>query len=813
MLEFLEHKQSLEVKFNFLGENIFMTEDTQTDATKIEDLKDWTIMIYLAGDNDLNQDTIDAIKGLKSNNSNPLSLTSKKIALLAYYDPSTISYPTLYCDFTHKHSVNANGDSSVTIETYQTTFGSSLENGEESNEESIYRFVKWCVETQGHKAKNYALILSGHGYGFQKDTFLRDSNPGTFMTPKGLADKLKRINRWILNEDDKNDKKFSIIGLDSCVMSTIEFANQLSGVGETLIASQGLIPSTGWNYKHIVQQINDQQEKIEAQNKETSEEKSITNGQLSKIIADSFITSNYENAFFGDRSIDISCCNLERIPKTSGLVHSLGRLLLFALNSPLKKKILRAILTSHQVCQKHILDQCVDLKDFCFNLKEECDSLILENTTNLDEISKIANTDIDSNSDNIITRLQKSNKFLGFISTNCSGIIQSIEGIEGNDEIKGVTSNFNYLGSEYQYSNGLSLYFPWSYLSYRKTLPRYLEHQFAAQDFMDSGWLERQFYRFKNTSLENKDEKKEKIKKDLKEIHEHRFTPNFWTMFLEYYLFSTLRNVRSSAKKAYYLYSPEGESLDIKSLNDPRFRLNPLNKIWDDYDKGSWRTANLWNHFLKNEDSRFESYKHPSIEFEKLSGKSEIETKDISWFDEKWNDDNWLDESQWTENKNWFVNHDRWSKVDKWSSKDDKWKFDDNGVWTKVETNSEDKWSDNWSEDENKWASSNDEWFNSEKWTAKVDKWSKVDRWTAKVDRWTAKVDRWTAKVDKWTSRDDRWTENNTSDFAKTNNFPWAPRFWQPSENVINLWKENKPSKHLKSSSVSEDENDNSEAT
>ncbi len=789
-----------------------MTDDNTLGETKTEELKDWTIMIYLAGDNNLNQDTIDAIKGLKSNSSNPLHLTSRKIALLAYYDPSTISYPTLYCDFTHKNSLNANGDSFVNNESYQTTFGSSLEEGEESNEESIYRFVKWCVETQGHKAKNYALILSGHGYGFQKDTFMQDSNPGTYMTPKGLADKLKRVNRWILNENEKKDIKFSIIGLDSCVMSTIEFANQLSDVGETLIASQGLIPSTGWNYKHIVQQINNKQEIIEAENEKSSTEKSITNEELSRIIADSFITSNYENAFFGDRSIDISCCNLKQIPETSGLVHSLGRLLLFAINSPLKKKILGAILTSHQVCQKHILDQCVDLKDFCFNLKLECDSLILENTTNIGEISKIASIPIEnideSQTDNIITCLQKSNKFLGFISTNCSGIIQSID---GNDDNKGVTSNFNYLGSEYQYSNGLSLYFPWSYLSYRKTLPRYLEHQFAAQDFMDSGWLERQFYRFKNTPLKGKDEKKDKIKNELKTIHEHRFTPNFWTMFLEYYLFSTLRNVRSRAEKAYYLYNPEGESLHVDSLNDPRFRLNPLNKIWDDYDKRSPQSANMLNSFLKNEDSRFKSYKLPSIEFNKLSEKPEIKPKEISWLDEKWNDDNWVDESKWTESNSWFVDHKRWSKVDKWSSKDDKWKFDD-GVWKKVEINSAENWLDNWSEDESKWASSNDEWFNNEKWTAKVDKWSKVDRWTAKVDKWTAKVDKW-SKVDKWTSRDDRWAENNMSEFAKTNNFPWTPRFWQPSENVLKLWKENKLSENIKSSSVSEDENDITQAT
>jgi hypothetical protein len=366
------------------------------------------------------------------------------------------------------------------------------------------------------------------------------------------------------------------------------------------------------------------------------------------------------------------------------------------------------------------------------------------------------------------------------------------------------------LGSEYQYSNGLSLYFPWSYLSYRKTLPRYLEHQFAAQDFMDSNWLESQFYRFTRTH-NDKDKIKEEIKTDLKVIHEHRFTPNFWTIFLEYYLFSTLRNVRSGNETPYYLYSPEGESLQSDIRNDPRFRLNPLNKIWDDYDKQSSQPINLRRrNFSLNEDSKFESYKNPLIPIAVLSEHTEIASdKYATWADEKWNDEKWLDESKWAENENWFIDHERWSKVDKWSSKDDKWSFN-NRKWTEI---SEADKVDNWSEDEDKWSSKDDKWFNNEKWSSKDDKWSKVDKWTAKVDKWSSRDDKWSSRDDRWSSRDDRWSEERMSEFGKTNNFPWAARFWQPSGNVINLWNSDKPSKNVKGSSVSEAEKDKPETT
>ena len=54
-------------------------------------MKDWTIMVYMAGDNDLNQDTINAIKGIQTNNPTLNALGASDVAWCIYYDPSTTS--------------------------------------------------------------------------------------------------------------------------------------------------------------------------------------------------------------------------------------------------------------------------------------------------------------------------------------------------------------------------------------------------------------------------------------------------------------------------------------------------------------------------------------------------------------------------------------------------------------------------------------------------------------------------------------------------------------------------------------------------
>ena len=223
-----------------MHDDITPTDGVDSEAPE----RDWTIMVYLAGDNNLSEAMITSIKDLLNNlnNANP-----NKIALLAYYDSATPGYPTVYIDFSGKKSEMIKQGA---VNSHKIAFPTGRNKESKSSTESIEQFVAWCVEENGYTANNYALILSGHGDGFQPDTFLNDQNPLSNVTIEDLGKILRLICKEYLG-----NKSFEILGLDSCVMSTIEFAYEMSNIAKTLISSQGLVPNLGWDYGEIVKGI------------------------------------------------------------------------------------------------------------------------------------------------------------------------------------------------------------------------------------------------------------------------------------------------------------------------------------------------------------------------------------------------------------------------------------------------------------------------------------------------------------------------------------------------------------------------------
>src|SRR5438105_3591920 len=120
-------------------------------------MKDWTIMVYMAGDNNLSEDMVTGLIGMETN------LESvNNIALMAYYDTGAPNFPTVIVDFTSSKKKN-NSNKNFQILTPPKPKITSL-NEEKTSIFSITSFVRKCVNL--HPAHNYALIFSGHGDGF-----------------------------------------------------------------------------------------------------------------------------------------------------------------------------------------------------------------------------------------------------------------------------------------------------------------------------------------------------------------------------------------------------------------------------------------------------------------------------------------------------------------------------------------------------------------------------------------------------------------------------------------------------------------------
>jgi hypothetical protein len=219
-----------------------------------------------------------------------------------------------------------------------------------------------------------------------------------------------------------------------------------------LVASEGSLPNSGWGYAPMLREfIAGYHEQIEA-----GPEPNLLSLDAPKYVkgaAEGFVrafTEQQKNLALGGRSIDISAWDLDYVESLAIGVNRLAIVLndhfdlpgrsdnggisdedIYEFNS-LKKVLLQA----HYDSQTYMAEQCVDIKDFCLRLVIECK--YFDNGGN-------------------------SNPFWD-IKTTCGDII---------DLVDRCVLLCGYSGDEYQFSNGVSLYFPWSSITYGLTDFRY----------------------------------------------------------------------------------------------------------------------------------------------------------------------------------------------------------------------------------------------------------------------------------------------------------------------------------------------------
>ena len=399
--------------------------------------KDWTIMVYMAGDNNLNDDMFAGILGLRER----IGPTLKdKVSFLIYFDGETISAKTLQIDFSDSQS------------------GYVTRNYENSSS-NISEFVEWCINDRKCVATNYALIFSGHGDGFLSGKFLRDDNPGSYLTGPDLRQELRKVKETL------KDKKLKLIGFDSCVMNSVETAYEMSPFAEILVGSQGYFPNAGWDYGRIAANLTS----------EYSGNETVSKDRMADIITNSLIESNYRYALYAGRSIDICWSDLSMIDPVAEAIYAFAsKLKEIYRNRGLKAKLEQAILFAHCKCQAYYYDQCVDLIDFCESFLENCD----------EELSKEINVE-------------------------CNALIAT-----ANDCIR----RSLFLGPEFQFARGFSMFFPWCYDTYKKFFEKIYRNLDMATGDTHIG-------------------------------DEHTFDKSKWTDFLDEYLKETKRPINKKASE------------------------------------------------------------------------------------------------------------------------------------------------------------------------------------------------------------------------------------------------------------------------
>ena len=427
----------------------------------------WTIMVYLAGDNNLTTECMFALTEMKE-----AAFDEQEVNVIAQFDPSDPYLPahryvinrskqgSLYADIVdtaryyrvrgevnfRKESRNAKS-LAETRRSARKSDGKTLARATLSAAEAdkiasndtdtgcpitLYNFISFCLEE--YKADHYMVVLSGHAGGTERDYLLKDESSAGSLTFNELKQVFKRVKK------DRRGKLIDIIGMDNCLMSMAEICYELRGLAEIVVGCESVSPASGWPYRQILERLDQQ---IAAPKSRARQSPAV---EAAKAIVEEYV-NYYSTYWVAGLSVTQSALNLKKVNELNRGVNRLAAAMERELKrewkdnagkrtSPKRRTFENSLLLAHWEAQSYNGEQFVDLYDFC-----DC----LENRVSEPEVVK---------------RCRELKKFIEseMVLISC------------------------YCGPSYQYSHGVSMYFPWAQVA-----PSYWNLDFVRQS-KDNGW-------------------------------------------------------------------------------------------------------------------------------------------------------------------------------------------------------------------------------------------------------------------------------------------------------------------------------------
>ncbi|MBI2344779.1 hypothetical protein HYV10_01765 [Candidatus Dependentiae bacterium] len=380
---FISPEELFQIKAEFENEGDMLETETPQEIRSINIQKSWTIMIYMAADNDLNYFAWKNLKQMELVGSN------QNINIVVQLN--------VQGNNTTKRYMVKKGKRILFQE--QTNLQEKLNSG---SYHTLVNFVTWG--TQNFPANNYALILWNHGTGAIDPYFGRAINPADlfylnptddkFEIDRGISyvsliysemykhiktDKKRGIcfddsfKSYISNHDLEialseiihkvlHGKKLSLIGFDACLMSMIEVSSICKNYAEYFVGSQELEYGAGWKYDEVLEQFNH----------DNLDPKSFAK----------HIVISYERAYQKHiNDYTLSAMELDKHHLLEQNVDNLANTLIEALKNQQNKRVSDTIrkCKSTQYCTCFDEPSYIDLADFYCNLFQHISHITLQN--------------------------------------------------------------------------------------------------------------------------------------------------------------------------------------------------------------------------------------------------------------------------------------------------------------------------------------------------------------------------------------------------------------------------------------------------
>ncbi len=220
----------------------------------------WTVMIFMDGDNDLDRYALDDFEEMARVGSD------QRVNILVQLDRAAneTSTPNAHWTQTVRFRVKQGMVA-------QPNAGLDLGEVDMGSPAALSEFIAWG--TRGYPADHYALVIWDHGQGWRLTQPLtvkpsddnatdcdrsgtsshanasRSSSQGAFKSCSfDATDNDELYNSEIRSASEGAGSKLDVLGFDACLMGMIEPSYEFRKLSHYLVASEDLVPGTGWYY-------------------------------------------------------------------------------------------------------------------------------------------------------------------------------------------------------------------------------------------------------------------------------------------------------------------------------------------------------------------------------------------------------------------------------------------------------------------------------------------------------------------------------------------------------------------------------------
>ncbi|MBA7578999.1 Clostripain [subsurface metagenome] len=208
----------------------------------IPNLPEWTVMVYLDADNNLESAGIDDINEMEMVGSTSDVNIVVQVDRIPGYDTSNNNWTN-----TRRYYITQDLDPYV----INSQLIDDLSEQNMGSTQTLINFADWAVNN--YPAQKYLLVIWNHGGGFRstgltKDIAWDDTNNSDKITMPELEYALSAISTIM-------GKNIDIVGMDACFMAMTEVAYQIKDHADILVTSEESEPNDGWPYDTILGEL------------------------------------------------------------------------------------------------------------------------------------------------------------------------------------------------------------------------------------------------------------------------------------------------------------------------------------------------------------------------------------------------------------------------------------------------------------------------------------------------------------------------------------------------------------------------------